>query len=157
MQSTSWETLGWTNHKLESSWNQAGKDPDAGKDWRQEEKGTTENEMSGFITITDSKVNSRYWWWTGRPGVLQSRRSQRVKHSLATELTESVMDYNSLENQALLCNVFKSTSGIWLLTPTKSNSVPSPPMRGPPTCLCSFLLACRFRLLRTIHCFLILL
>ena len=27
------------------------KDPDAGKDWRQEEKGTTENEMVG---ITDS-------------------------------------------------------------------------------------------------------
>ena len=25
-----------------------GKDPDAGKDWRQEEKGTTENEMAGW-------------------------------------------------------------------------------------------------------------
>ena len=25
-----------------------GKDPDAGKDWRQEEKGTTENEMVGW-------------------------------------------------------------------------------------------------------------
>ena len=25
-----------------------GKDPDAGKDWRQEEKGTTEDEMSGW-------------------------------------------------------------------------------------------------------------
>ena len=24
-----------------------GKDPDAGKDWRQEEKGTTEDEMAG--------------------------------------------------------------------------------------------------------------
>ena len=27
-----------------------GKDPDAGKDWRQEEKGTTEDEMIGCIT-----------------------------------------------------------------------------------------------------------
>ena len=25
-----------------------GKDPDAGKDWRQEDKGTTENEMIGY-------------------------------------------------------------------------------------------------------------
>ena len=25
-----------------------GKDPDAGKDWRQEEKGTTEDEMAGW-------------------------------------------------------------------------------------------------------------
>ena len=31
-------------------------------------------------------VNSRSWWWTGRPGVLQSMGSQRVKHDWATEL-----------------------------------------------------------------------
>ena len=30
-------------------------------------------------------VNSRIWWWTGRPGVLQSMGSQRVGH-WATEL-----------------------------------------------------------------------
>ena len=30
-------------------------------------------------------VNSRSWWWTGRPGVLQSVRSQRVRHDLVTE------------------------------------------------------------------------
>ena len=29
-------------------------------------------------------VNSRSWWWTGRPGVLQSMGSQRVKHNWAT-------------------------------------------------------------------------
>ena len=27
---------------------QVGKDPDAGKDWRQEENGTTEDEMAGW-------------------------------------------------------------------------------------------------------------
>ena len=26
------------------------------------------------------------WWWTGRPGVLQSMRSQKVRHNWATEL-----------------------------------------------------------------------
>ena len=31
-------------------------------------------------------VNSRSWWWTGRPGVPQSMGSQRVGHNWATEL-----------------------------------------------------------------------
>ena len=31
-------------------------------------------------------VNSRSWWWTRRPGVLQSMRSQRVGHDWVTEL-----------------------------------------------------------------------
>ena len=31
-------------------------------------------------------VNSRSWWWTGRPGVLQAMGSQRVGHDWATEL-----------------------------------------------------------------------
>ena len=31
-------------------------------------------------------VNSRSWWWTGKPGVLQSMGSQRVGHNWATEL-----------------------------------------------------------------------
>ena len=31
-------------------------------------------------------VNSRSWWWTGRPGVLQSVQLQRVGHDWVTEL-----------------------------------------------------------------------
>ena len=31
-------------------------------------------------------VNSGSWWWTGRPGVLQSMGSERVGHEWATEL-----------------------------------------------------------------------
>ena len=31
-------------------------------------------------------VNSRSWWWTGRPGVLQFMGSQRVRHDWVTEL-----------------------------------------------------------------------
>ena len=30
-------------------------------------------------------VNSRSWWWTGKPGVLQSMGSQRVGHNWATK------------------------------------------------------------------------
>ena len=35
-------------------------------------------------------INSRCWWWTGRPGVLQFIGSQRVGHDWATELTELI-------------------------------------------------------------------
>ena len=64
-----------------------GKDPDAGKDWRQEKKGTTEDEIVGWHhRWTWVWVNSGSWWWTGRPGVLQSIGSQRAGHNWVTEL-----------------------------------------------------------------------
>ena len=63
-----------------------GKDPDAGKDWRQEEKGTTENEMVGWHhrhngnefeqVLEDSDTQ-------GKPSMLQSMWSQR--HDWATK------------------------------------------------------------------------
>ena len=31
-------------------------------------------------------ASSASWWWTGKPGMLQSMRSQRVRHDWATEL-----------------------------------------------------------------------
>ena len=59
-----------------------GKDPDVGKDWRQEEKGMTEDEMAGWYHHpTWVWVNSRRWWRTGKTGVLQSVGSQRVRHN----------------------------------------------------------------------------
>ena len=67
-----------------------GKDPGAGKDWRWEEKGTTEDEMVGWHHQLSGGVwvNSGSWWWTGKPGMLQSMVSQRVGHDWATELTD---------------------------------------------------------------------
>ena len=64
------------------------KEPDAGKDWGQEEKGTTEDEMVGWQWTQWTWVwaDSRSWWWTGRPGVLQFMGSQRVGHNWVTEL-----------------------------------------------------------------------
>ena len=67
------------------------KDLDAGKDWRREEKGTSEDAMVGWhrqLRWTWVWVNSRRWWQTGRPGVLQSTGSQRVRHDWVTEVTE---------------------------------------------------------------------
>ena len=66
-----------------------GKDSDAGKNWRQEEKGMTEAEMVGWHHQLDK---TRVWassgccWWTGKPRVLQSMGSQRVRHDWATKL-----------------------------------------------------------------------
>ena len=66
-----------------------GKDPDAGKDWRQGEKGMTEDEMVGMTSLTPWTwvwVSCGSWWWTGKPGMLQSMGSQRVGHNWVTEL-----------------------------------------------------------------------
>ena len=35
-------------------------------------------------------VNSKCWWWTKRPSMLQSMGSQRVRHDWATELTDYI-------------------------------------------------------------------
>ena len=59
------------------------KDPDAGKDWEREEKGTTEDELVGWTWVW---VNPGSWWWTVKPGVLKSMGSQRAGHDWATEL-----------------------------------------------------------------------
>ena len=63
-----------------------GKDPDAGKDWRQEEMGMTDDERVSPTQWTWVWVNSQNWWWTGRPGMLQSMGWQRVWHDWVTEL-----------------------------------------------------------------------
>ena len=39
-------------------------------------------------------VNSRSWWWTGRPGVLRFMGSQRVGHDLATKLNWTELKEN---------------------------------------------------------------
>ena len=63
-----------------------GKDPEAGKDWGQEEKGMTEDEMAASPTQwTWVWANSGRQWRTGKPSVLQSIVSQRAGHNLATE------------------------------------------------------------------------
>ena len=71
-----------------------GKDPDAGKEWRQEEKRTAEDEMAGWHHRLDRRVwaSSRSWWWTGKPGVLQSMGSQRVKDDWVTKLNWTVWE-----------------------------------------------------------------
>ena len=42
--------------------------------------------MASLTQWTWVWINSGSWWWTGRPGVLQSMESQRVRHDWVTEL-----------------------------------------------------------------------
>ena len=68
------------------------KDPDAGKGWRQEKKGTTEDEMIGWhhwLNEQEFWVNSGSWWWIGSPGLLWSLGSQRVKTQLSDQLPDT--------------------------------------------------------------------
>ena len=58
-----------------------GKDTDAGKDWRQEEKGMTEDEMVGWhhwLNGHEYDMSGRQWR-TEKPGLLQSIVLQRDK------------------------------------------------------------------------------
>ena len=69
-----------------------GKDSDAGRDWGQKEKWTTEDEMAGWHHGLDGRESE----WTlgagdgqGRPDVQRSMGWQRVGHDWATELNWS--------------------------------------------------------------------
>ena len=61
-----------------------GKDPNAGNDWRQEEKGRQRmrwlDGITNFMDIRWTCRSSGSWCWTGKPGMLPSMRSQRVGH-----------------------------------------------------------------------------
>ena len=67
-----------------------GKDPDAGKDWRQEEKGTTEDEMIGWCHWLDGHEFEQASGVDG-PGSLVCCSSWSVKESYMTEWLNLVL------------------------------------------------------------------
>ena len=46
--------------------------------------------MASLTQWTWVWVNSESWWWTGKPGMLQSMGLQRVRHNWATEMNWKV-------------------------------------------------------------------
>ena len=93
----SWTFIGRTDAEAETSilwppdlknwliW----KDPDAGKDWRQRGEGDNrgwDGWMASLTQWTWVWVSSGSWWWTGKPGELQSMGSQTVGDDWVTEL-----------------------------------------------------------------------
>ena len=109
----SWIFIGRTNIEAETpilwpphakSW-PIWKDPDAGKEWGQEEKGTTEDEMVGwqYCSKDINLTKLRRWWRTGMLGMLQSLGSQRVGHDWVTELNWT--EVNNIRNYYIIFNI----------------------------------------------------
>ena len=102
----SWIFIGRTDAEAETPilWPPDGKnwliwkDRDAGKDARWEQGMT---EWDGWMaSLTQwTWVNSGSWWWTGKPGVLQSVGSKRVRHDWATNTygTRTDIQTNGIE------------------------------------------------------------
>ena len=96
-----------------------GKAPDAGKDWRQEDRDDRgwDSWMASLTRWKWVRVNSRSWWWTGRPGVLRFMGSQRVGHDWATELTElKVSQHTVFDTNLIWDNGVSSDSVIFKFT-----------------------------------------
>ena len=78
-----------------------GKDPDAGKDWRWEEKGMTENEMDGITYSVDMNLSKVLEIVKDREGWVLSMGSQRGRHNWATEqqhvITECIIKASSFK------------------------------------------------------------
>ena len=75
------------------------KDPDAGKDWRQEED---DRGQDGWVISLTQRTwvwaSSRRWWRTGRPGMLQSMDLQMFGFDWATEQQQQAQILNSLKS-----------------------------------------------------------
>ena len=94
------------------------KDPDAGKDWRQDEKRVTEDGMVGYIIDSmdmslskiQGTVNDR------KPGMLQSMGSQRVGPDWATEHHLLTVSFTTQELPPVILVVsFSKNSGTYII------------------------------------------
>ena len=86
-----------------------GKDPDARKHWRQGGEGYDRGWdcwMASPTWWTWVWVGYRSWWWTAKPGVLQSMGSQRVGHDWWWNRTEQPLQVLLLSS---LWNSFSSS------------------------------------------------
>ena len=121
-----WVSIGRTDAEAETpvlwppqakSW-LIGKDPDAWRDWGQEEKGTTEDEMAGAspTRCTWIWVSSRSWWRTGKPGMLQSMglQSQTWSSDWTTKRpAETMSSYQCFLITFPLSNKISYLESIW--------------------------------------------
>ena len=87
------------------------KDPDAGKGLKEGEEGDNRGQDGWMASLTQWTwvcASSRSWWWTGKPGMLQSMGWQWARHDWATEL-------NWLKRKRAENWRFKSRASTWTL------------------------------------------
>ena len=120
----SWIFIGRTDAEAESpilwppdakSW-LTGKDPNAGKDWRLEKKGDNrgwDGWMASLTWWTWVWIISGSWWWTGKPGMLQSMGSQRVGPDWVTELNWGFISLFPLRAEIPKNTHYYNQQGIW--------------------------------------------
>ena len=92
------------------------KDPDTGKDWRQE-KGWDRGWDGWMVSLTQWTwvwASSGRWWRTGNSGVLQSMVPQRVRHNWETEKQEQM---------PIHVDVWQKPSWYFNYPPTKKNKI----------------------------------
>ena len=85
-----------------------GKDCDSGRDLGAGGYGDDrgwDGLMASLTQWTWVWVNSRSWWWTGRPGVLRFMESKRVGHDWATELNWLLLLYLIKTSLCLICKM----------------------------------------------------
>ena len=96
-----WIFIGTTDAKAEAlifqppdvkNW-LTGEDPEAGKDWGQEEKRAWDGWMASSTQWTWVWANSGREWRTGKPGMLQSMGLLRVGRNLVTKQVEKKNDF----------------------------------------------------------------
>ena len=119
----SWIFIGRTNVEVETPilWPRNAKNWIIWRPWCWERlKAGGEGDDRGWDGWMDSPtqwtwvwVDSGSWWWTGRPGVLQSMGSQRVRHDWMTELnwTEDRSRVSRKEHFLSCYHVARKTSG----------------------------------------------
>ena len=62
-------------------------------------------------------VNSRSWWWTEKPGVLQSMGLQRVRHNWTTELNWRVLRHWWCPHHSLISVLFSQFKSLFSIFP----------------------------------------
>ena len=84
-----------------------GEDSDAGRDWGQEKKGTTQDEMAGWYHRLDGR---EFVWTPGVGGVLTDKKAWRAVIHGVTKSWTRLSDWTelilSLQEEQLLCSAF---------------------------------------------------
>ena len=120
----SWVFIGRTDAKAETPilWPPHVKSWLTGKDWcwvglgaggKGDDRGW-DGWMASWTRWTWVWVNSRSWWWTGRPDVLRFMGSQRVGHDWATELNWTEHMTSMIQQQKFTPTCIRQNTEIYI-------------------------------------------